>query len=116
MVYLLSMARKAGEVEPSHEHGDHRPTYGAVDASITTSGRGIWAVKWSFVELFATALVQIVVVVLSGSVGLLSDTIHNFGDAATAVPLWIAFALFQTKKERVLLRAHRLFPVHSIDS
>jgi cation diffusion facilitator family transporter len=37
--------------------------------------------------------VQIVVVVLSGSVGLLSDTIHNFGDAATAIPLWIAFAL-----------------------
>jgi cation diffusion facilitator family transporter len=50
-------------------------------------------VKWSFVGLFATALVQIVVVVLSGSVGLLSDTIHNFGDAATAIPLWIAFAL-----------------------
>jgi cation diffusion facilitator family transporter len=50
-------------------------------------------VKWSFVGLFATALVQIVVVVLSGSVGLLSDTIHNFGDAATALPLWIAFAL-----------------------
>jgi len=50
-------------------------------------------VKWSFIGLFATALVQIVVVLLSGSVGLLSDTIHNFGDAATAVPLWIAFAL-----------------------
>jgi len=50
-------------------------------------------VKWSFFVLFATAVVQIVVVVLSGSVGLLSDTIHNFGDAATAIPLWIAFAL-----------------------
>ncbi len=49
--------------------------------------------KWSFAGLFATALVQVVVVVLSGSVGLLSDTIHNFGDAATAIPLWIAFAL-----------------------
>ena len=53
----------------------------------------MWAVKWSFVGLFITALVQIVVVVLSGSVALLSDTIHNFGDAMTAVPLWIAFAL-----------------------
>jgi len=40
-------------------------------------------VKWSFVGLFATALVQVVVVVLSGSVALLSDTVNNFGDAAT---------------------------------
>jgi cation diffusion facilitator family transporter len=50
-------------------------------------------VKWSFAGLFATALLQVVVVVFSGSVALLSDTIHNFGDAATAIPLWIAFAL-----------------------
>src|SRR5918992_5722006 len=53
----------------------------------------MWAVKWSFAALFVTALLQVVVVVLSGSVALLSDTIHNFGDALTAVPLWIAFAL-----------------------
>jgi cation diffusion facilitator family transporter len=64
-----------------------------VDPSIATSERGIWAVKWSFAGLFATALGQAVVVALSGSVALLSDTIHNFGDAATAIPLWIAFAL-----------------------
>lgn len=91
----------------THHHGgegDHEGhTHGAVDPSIATSERGIWAVKWSFVALFATALVQIVVVVLSGSVGLLSDTIHNFGDAATAVPLWIAFALTR-------LGASRRFP------
>src|SRR5215218_884982 len=74
-------------------HGAHGHTHGAVDPSIATSERGIWAVKWSFVGLLATALVQIVVVLLSGSVALLSDTIHNFGDAATAVPLGIAFAL-----------------------
>ena len=53
----------------------------------------MWAVKWSFLGLFVTALLQVVVVALSGSVALLSDTIHNFGDAATAIPLWIAFAL-----------------------
>jgi len=53
----------------------------------------MWAVKWSFAGLFITALLQFVVVVLSGSVALLSDTIHNFGDALTAVPLWVAFAL-----------------------
>src|SRR5215210_3426907 len=76
-----------------HDHEDHGHTHGAVDPSIATSERGIWAVKWSLVALFVTALVQLVVVVLSGSVALLSDTIHNFGDAATAIPLWIAFAL-----------------------
>ncbi len=71
----------------------HGHTHGAVDPSIASSERGIWAVKWSFVGLFATAIFQIVVVFFSGSVALLSDTLHNFGDAATAVPLWIAFAL-----------------------
>jgi cation diffusion facilitator family transporter len=90
------MAHSNGE-EQRHdyhpEHEDHGHTHGAVDPSIATSERGIWAVKWSFVGLCVTALVQVVVVVLSGSVGLLSDTIHNFGDAATAIPLWIAFAL-----------------------
>jgi cation diffusion facilitator family transporter len=76
-----------------HEHGGHGHTHGAVDPTITTSERGIWAIKWSFLMLAATALLQLVVVLMSGSVALLSDTIHNFGDAATAVPLWIAFAL-----------------------
>jgi cation diffusion facilitator family transporter len=74
-------------------HGEHGHSHGAVDPSITTSERGIWAVKWSFVGLFITALLQAAVVALSGSVALLSDTIHNIGDAATALPLWIAFAL-----------------------
>jgi cation diffusion facilitator family transporter len=64
-----------------------------VGPSIATSERGMWAVKWSFLGLFVTALLQVVVVALSGSVALLSDTIHNFGDALTAVPLWVAFAL-----------------------
>src|SRR5215203_4075353 len=77
-----------------HRHGgEHGHAHGAVDPSIATSERGIWAVKWSFVGLFITAFVQVVVVVLSGSVALLADTIHNFGDALTALPLWIAFAL-----------------------
>ena len=90
---LIVMASNRSEAERHHDHSEHGHTHGAVDPSITTSERGIWAVKWSFIGLFATALVQIIVVFLSGSVGLLSDTIHNFGDAATAVPLWIAFAL-----------------------
>jgi cation diffusion facilitator family transporter len=63
----------------------------------------MWAVKWSFAGLMLTAMLQLAVVLLSGSVALLSDTIHNFGDAATAVPLWIAFALSR-------LPASRRFP------
>lgn len=77
-----------------HSHGH---THGTIDPAITTSERGIWAIKWSFAALAATALLQIVVVLLSRSVGLLADTIHNFGDATTAVPLWIAFMLSRRK-------------------
>jgi cation diffusion facilitator family transporter len=84
----------------SHEHGGQGHTHGIVDASITTSARGIWAIKWSFVGLFITALIQIVVVYLSHSVALLADTIHNFGDAATAIPLWVAFALSRWKPSK----------------
>ena len=86
-----------------HDHGEHGHTHGAVDSSIAASERGIWAVKWSFAGLMFTALLQLVVVLFSGSVALLSDTIHNFGDAATAVPLALAFALAR-------LGASRRFP------
>src|SRR5512137_1947349 len=77
------------------EHHDH--THGAVDPSILTTERGIWAVKWSFAWLFATALFQAVIVLFAGSIALLADTIHNVGDAATAIPLWIAFRLARRK-------------------
>ncbi|GAB4563375.1 MAG: cation diffusion facilitator family transporter [Anaerolineae bacterium] len=79
-----------------HSHalgGHHGHTHGVVDPSILTTERGIWAIKWSFAGLMLTALLQVIIVWLSGSVALLADTIHNFGDAATAIPLWIAFAL-----------------------
>ena len=82
-----------GHSELSHSHG-------VVDPSILTSERGIWAIKWSFVGLLVTALFQVVVVWLSGSVALLADTIHNFADAATAIPLWIAFALARRKPNK----------------
>ena len=49
--------------------------------------------KWSFIVLFATAAMQAFVVWISNSVALLADTIHNFADAGTAIPLWIAFVL-----------------------
>ena len=79
-----------------HEHG-HGHTHGVIDATIASTSRGIWAIKWSFVGLMITACLQVIVVALSGSVALLADTIHNFGDAATAIPLWIAF-LFARRK------------------
>ncbi|ANL41702.1 MULTISPECIES: cation diffusion facilitator family transporter [Rhizobium] len=77
----------------SHGEGGHGHTHGVVDPSIASSERGIWAIKWSFVILAITAVLQLVVVFYSGSVALLADTIHNVGDAATAIPLWIAFSL-----------------------
>jgi len=82
-----------------HSHG-HGHTHGAVDPSIATTEHGIWAVKWSFVGLSITALLQVFVVWLSGSVALLADTIHNFGDAATALPLWVAFLLARRPPSR----------------
>ncbi|MBI1805208.1 MAG: cation transporter [Ignavibacteriae bacterium] len=82
------------------EHPSHGHSHGIIDPSIVTTQRGIWAVKWSFVVLFATAFLQIVVVLLSHSVALLADTIHNVGDAATAIPLWIAFTLARLKPNK----------------
>src|SRR6476469_4819038 len=76
---------------PHYHLAGHGHTHGIVDPSITTNDRGLWAIKWSFASLAATAVLQLLVVFLSGSVALLADTIHNFGDAATAIPLAIAF-------------------------
>jgi cation diffusion facilitator family transporter len=88
---------------PSQEHKDlevHPHQHGAVDPSLLATERGIWAVKWSLVGLAATALFQVVVVLFSGSAALLADTVHNLGDAATAIPLWVAFILARRKPSR----------------
>lgn len=76
--------------ESGHDH-DH--THGALDPALLTTERGIWAIKASLFALLATALLQLGIVLATSSVGLLADTLHNFGDAATAVPLWVAFSL-----------------------
>lgn len=86
--------------EHNHRHDAHVHTHGAIDPSIFTTRRGIWAIKWSFFGLLATALIQVIIVALSGSVALLADTIHNFGDAATAIPLWIAFMLARQRPSK----------------
>ena len=81
----------------SHGAGGHGHRHGVVDPTIATTTRGIWAIKWSFIILAITSAFQLTVVLWSGSVALLADTIHNIGDAVTAVPLWIAFRLARRK-------------------
>jgi cation diffusion facilitator family transporter len=71
----------------SHDAAD------SVDSALESSAAGIRAVKISLLVLGVTAIAQIIIVVISGSIALAADTIHNFSDALTAVPLWIAFAL-----------------------
>ena len=74
--------------------GAHRhSSEDSVDRALETSARGIRALKLSLLGLGATALFQVAIVLISGSVALLADTVHNFSDALTAVPLWVAFAV-----------------------
>lgn len=86
--------------EEGHDHGPHGHTHGVIDPTIASTAKGIWVIKWSFVMLVITGLVQIAVVAVSGSVALLADTIHNLGDATTALPLWLAFALARRPPSR----------------
>lgn len=65
----------------------------SIDNALEASKEGVRALKISMVILLATTVLQVIVVAISGSVALLADTIHNFSDALTAVPLWIAFVL-----------------------
>lgn len=83
--------------EQKNQHPDHDHSHGIIDPSLFTSQRGIWAVKWSFFGLLLTALFQVAIVGLTGSVALFADTIHNFGDAFTAIPLWIAFRVVRLR-------------------
>jgi cation diffusion facilitator family transporter len=76
-----------------HEHGPGGHGHGGIDASILTSDEALRTLKLSLLVLAGTALLQILVVVISGSVALLADTIHNAGDALTALPLAAAFIL-----------------------
>jgi cation diffusion facilitator family transporter len=71
----------------SHDSADR------VDTALETSRLGMRTLGWSFAALFVTAVAQLAVVFVSGSVALLGDTIHNFADALTALPLGVAFLL-----------------------
>lgn len=85
------------QVHP-HERGH---SHGLVDESIMRSREGVRAVAIALAILAMTAAVQAVVFALSGSLALLADLIHNGGDALTAIPLGIAFALRSQRAERL---------------
>ncbi len=105
--HCMTSARnhKHPHTEHSHDHGSGlfgwlRRTFAhshsaaeKVDATMESNERGIRALKISLVGLGLTALLQLAIVFASGSVALLADTIHNFADAGTSIPLWIAFSL-----------------------
>lgn len=84
------------EIFIPHSHDSQQA---ALDAALATE-RGLRTVKISLVGLLATAFFQVVIVMISGSVALLADTIHNFSDALTAIPLGIAFWLSRREHDR----------------
>src|SRR5688500_5270307 len=79
-----------------HSHGHQQA---ALDPTLATD-RGMWALKISFAGLMVTAIFQVIIVAISGSVALLSDTIHNFSDALTAIPLGFAFWLSRRARNK----------------
>ena len=92
------MSHHAGAAVHGHGHGH---AHGLIDPSIRRSREGLRAVGLALLVLGVTAIAQTVVFALAGSVALLADLIHNFGDAATAIPLGIAFALRSLSAERI---------------
>jgi cation diffusion facilitator family transporter len=90
---------KAG-LSSSKEVHSHAHTHGVVDPELFSTSRGLYAIKLSFAALMVTALFQLFVFWVSGSIALFADTIHNFGDAATAIPLGFAFLLSRNKPNK----------------
>jgi cation diffusion facilitator family transporter len=101
--------------DPAHDHNEslaarllalvgigHGHSHGSVqiDPALEGSTEGIQAIRLSLLILGATAVVQAIIALLSGSAGLLADTIHNGADALTALPLWIAFTLTRRPPNR----------------
>jgi cation diffusion facilitator family transporter len=96
-----SLGQAVGPRHPSaHDQGEDGHSHGLVDESIKRSRAGLRAVALALLVLGLTAAAQAVVFVASGSVALLADLVHNTGDAATAIPLGIAFALRSRRAER----------------
>ncbi|HNB21810.1 MAG TPA: cation transporter, partial [Candidatus Melainabacteria bacterium] len=77
-----------------------KPQQDALSQYLRTSESGIMATEWSVIVLTLTAVIQFVVVSLSGSMALLGDSIHNFSDALSALPLWLAFFLQKLQPDK----------------
>jgi cation diffusion facilitator family transporter len=86
---------------PLEDHDEHGHSHGLVDESIKRSREGVRAVTLALIILGGTAAAQALVFTLTGSLALLADLIHNGGDALTAIPLGIAFALRSERAERL---------------
>lgn len=86
---IARLRRTARHLVTPHSHESADKT----DAALESSAKGMRALWVSLGVLGATALMQVVVVILSGSVALLGDTVHNAADALTALPLAVAFVL-----------------------
>jgi cation diffusion facilitator family transporter len=83
-----------------HDHGGHGQSHGLVDRSIVESRDGVKTVSISLAVLTVAAVVQTIIFIRTGSVALLADLIHNFGDGLTAIPLGIAFYIRSARGER----------------
>jgi cation diffusion facilitator family transporter len=99
-VHARSRGHGDARTDHDHSHAGHAHSHGLVDDSIKRSREGIRAVSLSLGVLGLAAIAQTVVFLASGSIALLADLIHNLGDALTAVPLGIAFALHSQVAER----------------
>jgi cation diffusion facilitator family transporter len=95
--------RRDQRTDPVHEHahGEDSHSHRLVDRSIVRSRDGVRAVSISLAVLLVAALAQVAIFIATGSVALLADVIHNFGDALTAVPLGIAFFLRSYRGEKL---------------
>lgn len=101
--HVHAMENHGLEGAGSHHHpgSGHGHSHGLVDESIKRSREGLKAVGLSLAVLGVAAVAQLAIYVASGSVALLADMIHNFGDAATAIPLGAAFLLRSARAERI---------------
>lgn len=77
----------------SHDDGGHAHDHSTLSREIVQNRRAIRAVWVSAIGLGATAAVQFAIVAVSGSVGLLSDALHNLGDVLGTLTLWVALSL-----------------------
>lgn len=96
----FSDIEKADGSDVQGSHVDAPPLSDPLTDHALSSESGIMATEWSVIILTLTAVIQFVVVSLTGSMALLGDSIHNFSDALSALPLWLAFFLQKLQPDK----------------